>query len=149
MLYKINHSNKFIITFLTSMAGMIVNYAINFFLTPYIANSLGMEAYGFVSIANNFVNYAGIVTMAITAFMVRYISVSFHSGNIKEANEYFSSSVFCCFLVSGIILLFILILSFRLEYILNIPNDLLHDVKILFVFVFITFIYFDKIFYIY
>lgn len=140
MPYKISHSNKFIITFFASTAGMIVNYAINFFLAPYIANSLGMEAYGFVSIANNFVNYAGIATMAITSFMVRYISVSYHSGNIKEANEYFSSSIFSCFFVSGIILLFVLILSWKLEYILNIPNDLLHDVKILFIFVFITFI---------
>ena len=118
---------------------MLANYAISFMLTPFITEHLGIETYGFVSIANNFVNYFGIATIAITAFMVRYISIAYHSGDMKTANQYFSSSVFCCTLLSGVILLITLFLVWKLQYILVIPDNILLDVKILFAFTFVTF----------
>ena len=37
---------------------VIISYAINFLVTPYITENLGVEAYSFVSIANTAVNYA-------------------------------------------------------------------------------------------
>ena len=47
--------NKYVRLFTTifvSGAAFIINCLINVILTPYITNSVGVEAYGFVSLAN-------------------------------------------------------------------------------------------------
>ena len=44
-----------------------------FLLTPYITDTIGIEAYGFVSMAKTAVSYAQIFTIALTTFVVRYI----------------------------------------------------------------------------
>ena len=121
-------------------AGTVFAYAINFVLTSYITNKIGIEAYGYVSIAKTFVSYADIVMTSLTAFIVRYISVSFHSNNLKEANSYYSSSIFACATVSIFIFLIVLIGINHIEDLLVISDYLLNPVKILFIIVFINFI---------
>ena len=63
-------------TILITGFGVFISYAINFLLTPYITDNVGIEAYGFVSIAKTAVSYAEIITVALTTFVVRYISIS-------------------------------------------------------------------------
>ena len=53
-------------------------------LTSFLTENVGVDAYGYVSIAKTFVSYAGIITIALTAFIVRYITISYNEGNIKE-----------------------------------------------------------------
>ena len=53
-------------TIVISGLSVVISYLINFFLTPFITDNIGMGAYGFVSIANNVVTYAGIITVALT-----------------------------------------------------------------------------------
>lgn len=84
-------------TIVISGLSVVISYLINFFLTPFITDNIGMGAYGFVSIANNVVTYAGIITVALTSFVVRYVSVSYHRNNIDEANQYYSSAIFATF----------------------------------------------------
>lgn len=85
---RMNKNNLRIATaIIVSGLGVFISYLINFLLTPYITDNIGIEAYGFVSIAKNFVNYAQIATIAITSFVVRYISVSYHEKKMQEANE--------------------------------------------------------------
>ena len=45
-------------TIVISGLSVVISYLINFFLTPFITDNIGMGAYGFVSIANNVVTYA-------------------------------------------------------------------------------------------
>ena len=78
-------NKRLLYTMIISGMSVIISYAINFLVTPYITENLGVEAYSFVSIANTAVNYASIITIALTAFIVRYISVSYHSNKMKEA----------------------------------------------------------------
>ena len=68
-----------------------VNVCVNLFIMPYIVNNTGSEAYGFVSLANNIVNYATIITVALNSVSSRFIALAFHKGHQKEANEYFNS----------------------------------------------------------
>lgn len=118
--------------------GMLVNYLISFLLAPYITETIGIEAYGFVSIAKNFVNCAQIATIAITSFVVRYISVSYHENRIKEANEYYATSIVACAVLAGVVLLIATGIIAKLELLLNIPDELVVSVKCLFLFVFLN-----------
>ena len=126
-------------TILISGTAAFLSYLINFFLTKYITANVGIEAYGFVSIAKTAVSYAQIITVAFTTFVVRYISVTYHEGNLEESKSYYSSSVFGCMAISGVVFLVALILISGLERILVIPDELVGPVKLLFVLVFLNF----------
>ena len=122
-----------------SGAAVVISYFINFFLTSFITENIGVEAYGFISIARNFVNYATIITVSLTAFTVRHISITYHSGDFEESKSYYSSAIMAFAIVSGILLIAFLFFVWKLEYFINIPNDLRSAVKILFVIVFLNF----------
>lgn len=136
----IEKQGKLSVTLVISALAVFIGYVINFLLTPYVTDRLGIEIYGFVSIAKNIVGYAGIVTIALTAFVVRFISVSYHKGNYEEAKSYYSSSIAASIVLSGSIFLIAAIIILKLEYLLNIPENSVVSIKILFLIVFLTFV---------
>ncbi len=135
-----SNNKRFIKTIIISGFGAVIGYAISFFITPYITENLGIEAYSFVNIANSAVGYAGIITIALTSFVVRYISISFHEEKIDEARSYYSSSIAACLVLSLIVFGIATVVIWQLEKLLNIPVDLIPSVKLLFIIVFINFV---------
>lgn len=127
-------------TIIISGLSVVIGYLINFFITPYITDNIGIDAYGFVSIANTTVTYATIITTALTAFVVRYISIAYHEERKKDANKYFSSSLMACVILSVSIFAVMALVTLKLELFLNIPDRLVHSVKVLFILVYINFI---------
>ena len=117
----------------------MINYLITLFLTPYITDEVGTEAYGFVSLAKNIAQYATYVTMALNSFATRFISVEYHKKNIDKANVYFSSTYYGDVVLGlGVFALSVLGIL-NLNKIFNIPDGILKDVQILFLLVFIRF----------
>lgn len=135
-----NNNFRLALTIIISGLAVIVQYLINFFVTPYVTDHLGLEAYSFVSIAKTSVSYVGIITVALTSFVVRYISMEYHRNQIENANGYFSSALAACGGLSGGIFAGALVIIFRLENVLNISEELISSVKILFVVVFLNFV---------
>lgn len=122
-----------------SLITFILGYGISFFITPYISENLGIEAYGFISLANTIISYIDIIAVAINAFAARYIAMAYHNRDYKSAEEYYSSVFFSNILfisVSWIAFLFIII---NAETILDIPSYLIYDVKILLIFVLLNY----------
>lgn len=132
-------NKRFIINLVSCIISFIITLGINFLLTSYITEAVGVEAYGFVSLANNFVNYASIITLALNSMASRFISVSYHKKNMKEANQYFNSVLIAN--VSLILLLFIpsVFIILFLEKIVSISPELIIHVKILFSIIFVNF----------
>lgn len=56
-----------------------MSFVVSFFLTPFITNMLGTEAYGFVTLSKNFVSYAVIISTALDSYATRYIAMEYHS----------------------------------------------------------------------
>lgn len=135
-----NDNKRLIKTITISGLSAVISYLINFFLTSYISENVGIDAYGFVAIAKTAVSYAQILTVALTTFIVRYISINYHKGEIEEARSYYSSSVVACLTLSGGIYLVTLVVVAKLEYIIKIPSNLIGPVKGLFLLVFLNFV---------
>lgn len=133
-------NGRLLITIAISGLAVVTNYFINFFTTPFIMDNIGMEAYGFVSIARTAINYADIITVALTSFVVRFISIAHHEGRVEESRAYYSSSVFATIILSVGIFLCALIPISVLEKLLVIPEELVHSVKLLFVVTFVNFV---------
>lgn len=124
---------------LVSAAATVIGYLINFFLTAYITEHVGIDAYGFVTVSRTFINYASVITTALTVFIARYISVNYHQNEMEEANAYFSSAIKACTVLSIVLFSVALILAYKLETVLVIPDRLVNSVKILFVVMFAGF----------
>lgn len=127
-------------TIVISGMSVILSYFINLFLTSFLTENVGVDAYGYVSIAKTFVSYAGIITIALTAFIVRYITISYNEGNIKESKSYYSSAIVSCLVLIGAIFIVGTIMSLNLEKFLKIDSSLVKSVKFLFILVLINFL---------
>ena len=50
-----------------SLLSLCINYLMNFLITPYVTNNIGVEAYGFVALANTFISYVDILAVGLNA----------------------------------------------------------------------------------
>ena len=130
---------RMIINLLSCLVSFVITMGISFVLTPYITQKLGAEAYGFVSLANNFVNYASIATLAINSMAARFVSVSYHQKDYNEANKYFNSILFTNFFLILILFVPSLLIICFLQRIVTITSTLILFVKILFALIFLNF----------
>lgn len=131
---------RFVINLVSNFFSAVSGVGIAFFLTPYIVANLGKEAYGFFPLSNNFIMYAGIVTTALNSMSSRYITISLEKKDIQQVNVYFNSILFGNLLISLAFLVVSAVFCFFIGSILDIPMNLFHDVRILFVFIFFSLI---------
>lgn len=121
------------------MLSISLSIIINFTLTPYITNTVGAEAYGFVSLSKTFISYANIFMVALNSYASRFLSVSYIKKNITDFRKYFST-VFIVDFIAGCFLLIIgSICIINIDNLLNISPNLVSHVKILFLLTFLSF----------
>ena len=118
----------------------IIGYLFTLFLTSFVSENLGIEAYGYICIGKTFANYGNIATIALTSFIVRYISYHYHRNEFKEAHSYYVSSINACLVMCVILSLLFIILIVNLDSLIIIPNSIIESVKILFIYIFIAFL---------
>ncbi|MBE7017550.1 MAG: hypothetical protein E7420_05270 [Ruminococcaceae bacterium] len=128
------------INFIANAIAFAINFCISFFLTPFIIENIGVEANGFVTLANTFVDYATLFTIAINSMAGRFITIKIHQKNNLEASKYFTSVVFANIFFSVIVVVVFTFIILFLEKLLNISPASLNDIKILFIFVVLNFI---------
>lgn len=131
---------KNILSLIAAIMAFSSNIIINFFLSPYIIRDVGIEAYGFFSLSMNFVMYMSIITIAINSMSGRFITISIYENNLDKAKKYYSSTLFTNIIIGLVIFVILVPCIYNFEYILNIPPNILLDVKLLFLLVVISFI---------
>lgn len=131
-------NKQLIINMGASFTAYLVSLVINFFLSPYIVKKIGVEAYGFVGLANSFIGYAGLITIALNSMAGRFITVSIYKEDMDSANKYFSSVLISNFIISITLCLAFAIVLLNLENLINIPRNIVQDVTILFATLFIN-----------
>lgn len=120
------------INMLANIVAFIINIGISLFLTPYLVNSVGSEAYGFIPLANDFVSYISIITAALNSMASRFVSIEINSNNIKKANEYFNSVLISNIIIAIVLIIPSVFIILYIDKLLNVPNEILSDVKLTF-----------------
>ena len=69
---------QFSMNFIAQFIAFFVNVGVSFFLTPFIVQNIGVDANGFVTLANNFVDYAQLFTVALNSMAGRFITIKIH-----------------------------------------------------------------------
>lgn len=128
------------VNIIASVVSFAVTMGINFFLTPYLVQQLGTEAYGFIGLANNFVQYATILTAALNSMSGRFISIAYHRGERDKASALFSSVLAADLIIAGAMLLLGAGVVAWIDVLLNIPAELVRTVKITFSLTFLAYI---------
>lgn len=127
-----------------NLIGQLVSFAcslgIGFFLTPYIVSNLGQETYGFVGLANNFTSYISLFTIAIDGMLSRYVTIEYSKKEHEEASRYLSTAFIAKAAISLILLIPMLLLVSKLEYVVNVSSGIVQDVRILWLLIFLAFL---------
>lgn len=122
----------------SSIFSFFVSFVITFFLTPFIINNIGKEAYSFFPISNSILNCFFIMSIALNTMLARNISIDRSRGDPESALRYFSSGFYSNVIL---ILLFAPLMSLFVYFVdvfLQVPTRLLTDVRLMFAFVFIS-----------
>lgn len=131
---------RLMINMVAQCIAFIVNVGISFLLTPFIVNNVGKEAYGFVGLANNFVNYAQIVTIALNSMAGRFITISLYKNDQKSVNKYFTSVIVANIIITSIMTVPSVIIVLFINKIVHISSNILFDVRLLWAFIFLNFL---------
>lgn len=136
----ISKNQQLMINLFASVITMVINYGISLMLTPYIVSTVGGIAYGFVSLANNMVNYASVITIALNSVSGRFITIHIHQGKKEEANQYFNSVLLANAVIAAGVLAIAVPAIWNLDKLVHIPTQLVTDVKMLFAFITLNFV---------
>lgn len=128
------------INMIFSTLSFALSVFISFFITPYITANLGAEAYGFVKLANDFVSYASLASIALNSMASRFIMLERERGNREEAEKYYSSITIANILLSLALMIPSTICVLFIEKWINIPSYLVIEVKVTFAITLSTFL---------
>jgi O-antigen/teichoic acid export membrane protein len=131
-------NKQLVINLISNIIAFSSSFLIAFVLTPFLIENIGKEAYSFFPMSNNFIGYLTILTLALNSMVARYITIEVNKNNILKAKIYFSSTFFSNLVIIVLLIFPITLVIYYLDQILNIPIELLIDVKILFSLVFIS-----------
>lgn len=134
-----SNNMKTMINIVSSVGVLVINILISFFLSPYIVKTIGVEANGFVNLANNFVMYADLVVTALNAMAARFITIAYVNKDYKKANLYYNSVFWGNLIIVVILIIPSAVLIVYLQNFINVPVSILQEVKILFSIIFFGF----------
>ena len=131
---------KLVINIVANFISFAVSFAVSLFLTPYIVENIGKEAYGFFSLGNNFTTYASLATSALNSMASRFLAISIHNGDNENANKYFSSVFYANIIISFILAIPLAVCIVFMSSFIKIQPNIVFDVQILWGFVFLSFL---------
>ncbi len=125
--------------FFTTFA-FILSLAINFYITPLISKNLGDAAYGFVSMANDFVSYAAIISAVLNSVSARFVALEIYKNQYEKANKYYSSVFIVNVILAVLLSILGIVFIVQIDGILSVPASLVGDVQITFLLTFLNYI---------
>lgn len=125
-------SKQMLVNLAASIVVFLVQFFISFWLSPFVVEQLGEEAYGFITLANNFTQYATLIAVSINSMSSRFISLAYHQGDKEKANQYYASVFWMNVILSAVVFVIAAILVWQIENLINVNADLVMDVKLTF-----------------
>ena len=129
---ELSRNQQTIINIVAAVLNMLVMTLISFVLSPYIVDTLGVEANGFVGLAQNFISYAALISTALNSMGSRFMMMAYY-------NDDYSSLLLANLLLAVTFGVTGGLCIWKLEVLLEIPGEIVQDVKLLFALIFANF----------
>ena len=137
---SLGKNQQLAVNMIAALVSFGVNGAISFLIIPFVKENVGDGAYGFISLANNFVQYAYIIAVALNSMASRFITMKVYENDYEGAKKYFNSVLFSNIILAVFFAIPSVFIIAFLEKLINVPTELLADVKLLFTFIFGNFL---------
>lgn len=125
---------------LINLVAFALHLGISLYTSPILIKALGKESYGFIGLANDFVNYLTIITTVFNSVAARFIAVEMARGEVKKAEKYFNSLLATNLVLGSIFLVTGILVVANVEVLFDVPVYLITDVRVTFGLSFLTFI---------
>jgi len=119
----------------SSWAGLALNIAVGFFLSPFILHHLGDDAFGLWVLIFSLTGYYGIFDFGIRSSLIRYVSKFQATGDKEQLARLINTSLFSYSCLGAVLLLPTALGTLYVDRIFHIPTAFLHDARILFLIV--------------
>lgn len=129
---NMNKNKQMIINMIASFISYFISFGISFFLSPYIVKNIGVEANGFVGLANNFISYANLITIALNSVAGRFITIKIHQKDIEDANKYYTSVFYANIFLTVVMAVAATAVVIYLDRLVEVPVNIIADIKLLF-----------------
>lgn len=118
----------------------VITAILNFILVPYYIDEIGFSAYGFIPLSMFFMAYINVITQSLVISINRNLIHAIANEDKVQCQIIFNSSFFMVAGIGIFLTVISILLSMKLEFLINIPPSLILDVKVLFVTVSINFL---------
>lgn len=116
----------------SSWAGLALNIAVGFFLSPFILHHLGDDAFGLWVLIFSLTGYYGIFDFGIRSSLIRYVSKFQATGDKEQLARLINTSLFSYSCLGAVLMVPTIIGSFYVDRLFHIPPAFLRDARILF-----------------
>ncbi len=115
-----------------SIGNFFTSSLLNFWFTPFLIGSLGVEAYGLLPLALQISNYIAPITQSIGLGTGRFVTFALTKGDRKTASEFFTTALVISTFVTLLLTLPFIVAVLNLDSLLKIPLGLENAAKVLF-----------------
>jgi O-antigen/teichoic acid export membrane protein len=119
----------------SNWAGLAVNIAVGFFLSPYILHHLGDDAFGLWVLIFSITGYYGIFDFGIRSSLVRYVSKFQATGDKDQLARLVNTSLFTYSCLGLALVVPTVLGGLYVDRLFHIPTAFLKDARILFLMV--------------
>ena len=126
---ELSRNQQTIINIVAAVLNMLVTTLISFVLSPYIVKHIGVEANGFVGLAQNFLSYAVLITTALNSMGSRFLIMTYYNGELDKFRRYYSSLLFANLVLGAVLGILAGVCVWKLEVILEIPPQIVSEFR--------------------
>lgn len=127
------------INFYTNILALVANVLVGIYYTPYLVNSLGLEAYGVLPLALIINQYISVATQTLTHAYTRFYSVALQKEDYEEASKDISTSFVVVLLICLLIVPIAVGIISNVDSLFQVPTDLLESTRLLFGYTILSF----------
>jgi membrane protein EpsK len=114
----------------------LLHIIIGILLVPYFITTLGIAAYGLIPLASAVTGYVAIVIQSLDTTVSRYLTIDLQKTDYTSANRTFNTAFFGLCIIIALMIPIVIIISYFVPVIFNVPSGKEIDAIILFVCVF-------------
>lgn len=110
----------------------VLSIIINLMAIPFIVRNLGVEAFGVASVINTILGFMSIATISLTSTVGRNLTLAVEKGDVTLASQELSTAIYGLLVLFGIAFLPLCALCIYIDRLIDIPQGLVPDARILF-----------------
>jgi O-antigen/teichoic acid export membrane protein len=106
---------------ISNIAYFLVHVALGILLVPYFISTLGIAAYGLIPLTGAVMGYVSLVVQSLNTTVSRFLTIDIQKADYTAANRTFNTAFFGLSLIIALMLPIVIIVSYFVPKIFNIP----------------------------